>query len=877
MFKRLLFPAIVLLTIISIRVYMAPRKNICAQTVTPPDIPCIIQEVSKYIDGVMGNITKSNVPHIRFLSPVFNMTSPYFEQLATGFAANATYWNQLDGIAGNAYNFPNNQRITGFVAKGRGFPAIGNKPMMLTEIGWYDYVAGGDKGAAQAALKEEVEKLKNDSSILGAQFFNVFNTNPGWEQYAMTDAEIADVCSGDCGKVGANSAGYYSHSMSDFYGPAASHGMGTTIEIANNDNNPSLPSIMPGINDALNNGMTPVVRIGVMENSGGFDDPEDYAKFITTLNNAVANRPGGSGSDIVYVIVGPNEPETECWASRSCFDEGCAVTEPAAPGACVYSPWTPFCDNVQTPQLSCACSGTSCDPFESTGFVSPNDLDVGQDDGTGKPLFGVYDRDTEAVYDIPPVLFYTSPGASACGAQSSPPPGAGGGGGPGGGTCNPFNCFRAGVVDFSTSLECAAGTIKSNLTQPTWHWFDRYGPYCDTETYSTPRQTPVSEGGTPHIMPFGNNYWSFYDTYLTPGGTGGRSCGELPPSDEEIVANTAHYPGDIGMACEAQGDPMREPGHAAFDYYRGALVDCPLSQSNTTYAAGSFGRAPADLAVYLVNTLNVNYQGRFLSGANPAELLQLLEIAQLMDINPFILLGLWGTESWFGQSGGCSGGTTGSCGQSVSPSSCVFRSGAVNTATSYNSVSEKGHGSNEYWSIVGNACWSNIPTEWMTKIAGIVNNNPLGARGPTQSADAGNDNVCRNETLLSNWYGYAADFDTTAPCKTVFAPLIGGVTNWVKSGSVTYTNIDHISGKSTQMNGVILTGINGDDVYKMLLYHLGFVVPAQSYLAGQAVGELQTWINAVGTDISHVHIEMLKSTDGGGTYEFIKPETLICQ
>jgi len=859
-------------------VFTSSRENVCAETITPPDIPCIIQEVSKYIDGVMENVDKEELPHIKFLSPVFNMTSPYYEDLANGFAANATFWNQLDGIAGNAYNFPSGQRITDWVARGRSIPAIGDKPMMLTEIGWYDYVAGGDKGTAQAALKEEIQKLKDDDSILGAQLFNVFNTNPGWAQYAMTNEELGDVCGGHCGKVGANSAGYYSHSMGDFYGPAASHGMQTSIEIANNDNNPTLPAIMPGINDALNNGITPVVRIGVMEDSGGFDDPKDYTTFIKRLNTAVANRPGGSSSDIVYVIVGPNEPETECWASRSCFDEGCAVAEPAAPGACVYSPWTPFCANVNTPQLFCACSGTSCDPFEDTGFVSPNDLDVGQDDGTGKPIFSVYDRDTEAYYDIPPVLFYTSPGANACGAQSAPPPpGSGGGGGAGGGTCNPFNCFRAGVVDFATSLECAANTIKSNLTQPTWYWFDRYGPYCDNETYTLPKQTPVSEGGRPYIMPFGYNFWHFFDAYMKPGQSGGRSCGTLPPSASEIRDNTQHYPTDMGMACPGQGSPPREPGHPAFDYYRGALVDCPLTQPNTTYAAGSFGKDPAALAEYLVNTLKVNYQGRYLSGANPAELLQLLEIAQLMDINPFILLGLWGTESWFGQNGGCSvTGSPGpqSCGPaSKTPDSCVVINprlivgsyrGEPEVADTDVNPSGAGHGSNQYWNnVTFSACSLNIPSIWMTSLIG----EPDGAMAPTVSLDTGVANVCREmgATPQKDYYGLAADYSGT--CSTLYMPTIDGISSWQTSRSITWDTGD----------ALIVTGtnLNNGSVYKILYLHLGKIMPhAQSsaYLAGQAFAEMWGWGGN-----THVHIEMLKSTDGGATFEFVAPESYICQ
>lgn len=855
---RLIFSSLILVFLAFISYKYA--DPICAQSPPPPDIPCIIQEVSEYIDGVMELVTQQSLPHIRYLSPAFNMTSPYYEDLANGFAANATYWNQLDGIAGNAYNFPTGEKITDWVARGRAIPAIGNKPMMLTEIGWYDFVAGGDKATAQANLKAEINKLKADSTILGAQLFNVFNNNPGWSQYAMTDAELSDVCSGSCGKIGANSAGYYSHSMSDFYGLAASHGMETSIEIANN----SVISVMPGINDALNNGITPVVRIGVMDSSGGFDDPADYAQFIIELNSAVASRPGGSGSDIVYVIVGPNEPETECWASRTCWDAGCAVPEEGVPNACVYSPWTPFCENVSTPKLFCACDGTDCEPFEPAGFTSPNDVDLGQDDGTGKPLFSVYDRDTENFYDIPPVLFWTSPGANACGIAAPPPGGGGGGGGPGSGTCNPFNCGTK-AIDFYTSLECAAGAVAGNLnlSQDTWFWFDSYGPYCHNETYAYPN-------GTPYIMPFGYNFWSFFDTYMIPGNTGGRNCGDLPPSADEI-RNKADYPADIGMACPGQGDPIREPGHPAFDYYRGAIVDCPLTSTNSTWSAGNFNiDDPAALATHLTSVLNVNYQGWYLKNANPAELVALLEVAKLKNINPFILLGLWATESWFGQNGGCSSGPpTNSCGADmVSPTSCVF-SGAHNiSARSYDGAAEEGHGSNQYWSFVNPDCSFNIPTGWMLRMQGVVDAGTCSgnecAKGPLPNIDVGNDNVCRNENVLNRWYGYATDYTTTG-CETVYIPTLGGITSWTKSGTET----------SDDGDAVFLTGTNGSTIYRLMLLHISNIVQGTTFLAGQAIGELYQWPGEPSR--KHVHVEMMKSTDGGFTFEFIRPETEVCQ
>ncbi len=73
-----------------------------------------------------------------------------------------------------------------------------------------------------------------------------------------------------------------------------------------------IQKVLPGIQAAQSGGITPIIRIGVHTDSAGMDNPDNLIKFIKTLDTKI--------SGTTYVVAGPNEPETELWASPGCSD-----------------------------------------------------------------------------------------------------------------------------------------------------------------------------------------------------------------------------------------------------------------------------------------------------------------------------------------------------------------------------------------------------------------------------------------------------------------------------------------------------------------------------------------------------------------------------
>lgn len=193
--------------------------------------------------------------------------------------------------------------------------------------------------------------------------------------------------------------------------------------------------------------------------------------------------------------------------------------------------------------------------------------------------------------------------------------------------CNEWNCGIGKNDNFQASLSCITnlGYLK---TLSTALWVDRYGPYCDNETLG---------------LPFASNLFKFYDTYLAPGTPGGRqgvNCNAQIP--------TGPRPQDKGMACPSYTSPIRQPGDPTFDYYRKALTDCPIPQAQMGWTQqNSKGMSPEQLADYMIQ--NVTYSGMKLSNTPREKIIEVLRQAQAQNVNPFVIVGIWGTESWFGQ------------------------------------------------------------------------------------------------------------------------------------------------------------------------------------------------------------------------------------
>jgi len=300
-----------------------------------PDFQCIGQTVASYMDVVVSGVEAAGLNHIKLLSPAFNT--------GAGDGSFPIIWNsmrnsginfdqlyntgQIAGIAINVYNTSSNN-ITGYINQARA--TIGNTlPLYITETGMYNNTNPSDPTARAAAmdqLRTELQTVNFYSQVRAALLFDslirdttqppdpmtpgntsLTNPDPAYRYNWMTDAEITSVCGGSCSsKMGLNSASFYT-APGEFYTRAQG---GWTLEIANNDTNPLLPSVYPGLLAAHNAGKTPIIRIGVGNVSGGFDTPSDYVDFLTRVDNLV--------NFDVYAIAGPNEPNAEYWASTQC-------------------------------------------------------------------------------------------------------------------------------------------------------------------------------------------------------------------------------------------------------------------------------------------------------------------------------------------------------------------------------------------------------------------------------------------------------------------------------------------------------------------------------------------------------------------------------
>lgn len=254
--------------------------------------------------------TGDSLEHIKLLSPAFNMTNNIGAQIAANM--DPDIFSRLDGIAGNAYITSDNS-ILGWVANFFTVSGIGySKPVMITETG--DVTNGvGDPNTSLQALGNDLDVVKNGEhntgtgiiKFLGGLLFNPFEgTNPSWAQFNLSDDEITtQVCRGNCSGIGANTASFYKHE--EAYTKAAGLGMSYVLEISNIDE-----STIEGVLAAVNSGLKPIIRVGTATSAG----PTAFA-YGSYLKQLDSQLPEGS---TVYAIAGPNEPQSECWATPQC-------------------------------------------------------------------------------------------------------------------------------------------------------------------------------------------------------------------------------------------------------------------------------------------------------------------------------------------------------------------------------------------------------------------------------------------------------------------------------------------------------------------------------------------------------------------------------
>jgi hypothetical protein len=300
-----------------------------AQSSDEPDAACIATATASYMDSFFSSVGSTS--HIKYLSPVFNLTSSHSEYDSfVEIIKSASSWSRLDGYAGNAYNFVDGRTITDWLdiaySWGLNDPT---KDFFLTETGAYQLAQNPnyDRGIAIDSVIGEFSNLGRGryANVKGAALFNVFGTSgdPEFFYAIMTDDEARRVCApleGSMAVCGANSAVQYVPGDTrnpdgiinggNFYSKASGAGMKITVSIAT-DGTPHSAVV-----DEIKGGFTPIVRIGWGGpdggSGGGFENPADYAAWVRGLDSAIASAGGGTA----YVIVGPNEPLTDCWVAQ---------------------------------------------------------------------------------------------------------------------------------------------------------------------------------------------------------------------------------------------------------------------------------------------------------------------------------------------------------------------------------------------------------------------------------------------------------------------------------------------------------------------------------------------------------------------------------
>lgn len=223
--------------------------------------------------------------------------------------------------------------------------------------------------------------------------------------------------------------------------------------------------------------------------------------------------------------------------------------------------------------------------------------------------------------------------------------------------CNEFNCGLGNPANgsFNNSLACASNTVSGDVAagKHLGLLLDEYGPYCDNETRMveclsngrwsrcTAAQAAVAEDYRSY-MPFVNNFLNVYNSYA--------------PVEARCVVNIPRKPRleDIGKSCSNFDlATLRSPENPAWQYYRAPLTSC--SADKLTYRAGStFGGVQLSDTQLVDKIINeVQYIGIPVGGSNPVpreKVAALVATARAKNVNPYVLVSMWATESYFGKS-----------------------------------------------------------------------------------------------------------------------------------------------------------------------------------------------------------------------------------
>jgi len=220
--------------------------------------------------------------------------------------------------------------------------------------------------------------------------------------------------------------------------------------------------------------------------------------------------------------------------------------------------------------------------------------------------------------------------------------------------CNAFNIMGGSTqnLTFHQSLQAILDSLNNYRNEPTSVLINRVGPWCQHEAH------PAGS------MPFAYNlFYKFIDRYAEYGGARYRqsSTGRWgTPTCKSPMPRKYPRPEDIGVSCSAFS-LRANPGDPYFDYYRGMFTQ---NSGQTVCTLKTHAFPPSVGAPTIINTFlndEPEYLGNYFNDSSNSDLysLRLKQLkhlvysAQERNINPYIVMGLWATESGFSNRASC--------------------------------------------------------------------------------------------------------------------------------------------------------------------------------------------------------------------------------
>ncbi len=284
----------------------------------PPDNLCIGAALAEYMNGVVngaGSRTK-----VKLFSPAFNITdTKNTPAIVQAMIDNNANFNGVNAFAANTYTLDGVPASDWFTQTQYGvgghsyeylFGTTYHKLTTFTEFG----NAGDPRNIAEIKTQYGLLAARN-GTVQSLLLFNALGTNPDpqWAQFNIGAGNAGDIFTSiqNRTKGGINSATWVDGS-GGFAGKVGGvAGARWQLEIVNGPGD--YEAVVGSAQAAISNGIIPIYRICVGNSCGFESDPANLADFIRRLDSD--NRIQGD----IWVIAGPNEPESELWATPGCI------------------------------------------------------------------------------------------------------------------------------------------------------------------------------------------------------------------------------------------------------------------------------------------------------------------------------------------------------------------------------------------------------------------------------------------------------------------------------------------------------------------------------------------------------------------------------